>query len=258
MKRISFIMSVCFASLTLHAQTKPDDNKILPVLWQQTSAEYDALCYQAYNLAQLRISFIKKKDIKKNHQVIVTDIDETLLNNSYFEANLIQNGKTYTFENWKKWTSQSAATPIAGSLAFFKFAKSKGFEIFYISDRKPEEMTSTINNLKKYGYPDADTSHVLLAAPNQTKIDRRHIVASHHQIALLLGDNLNDFKGVFMHQTINDRKKATAELENDWGKRFIVLPNPVYGEWENALYQYNFKLSTEEKQKILMNLLKGY
>lgn len=39
--------------------------KILPVLWQQTSAEYRALCYQAFNLASLRLKEIPAQQIKK-------------------------------------------------------------------------------------------------------------------------------------------------------------------------------------------------
>lgn len=263
MKKILFIVISFLVTNAIYAQNtsvpiSQDDIKILPVLWQQNAAEYDALCYQAYNLAELRISKFKKGEIKRKFMAIVTDIDETLMNNSYFEANLIKNGETYTFKNWKDWTDHASATPMAGALNFFKKAKSMGFEIYYISDRRQEEMPKTIENLKKYGFPEADEQHILLSSANSTKVDRRHKVAEKHNIVLLLGDNLNDFKGVFVHQNIADRKNAAAEIADECGRRFIVLPNPVYGEWENALYEYNFKLSPEEKKELRLKLLKGY
>jgi predicted secreted acid phosphatase len=35
-----------------------------------------------------------------------------------------------------------------------------------------------------------------------------------------------------------------------------VLPNPMYGDWEWALYDYDFRKSLVEKEKIRKSLLK--
>lgn len=246
-----------FAQNTTNPPT-PDEIKLLPVLFQQEAAEYRALCYQAFNVAELRINQIPKKDFRKKHLAIITDLDETILDNSYSEANLIREGKSYSSASWKKWTDQSAATAVPGAVAFLQYAHQKGIEIFYISNRKVDEFQSTLINLKKLNLPDADSAHIMLYDTNSPKEVRRQIVMKNHEVVLLLGDNLNDFKDVFEKKSIAERFQLTDEMEQEWGKKFIVLPNPVYGEWENALYQYNFKLSPEEKQKILLDLLKGY
>nr|MBC7612082.1 5'-nucleotidase, lipoprotein e(P4) family [Pseudopedobacter sp.] len=252
-----FVSASSFAQNTTNSQTV-DEIKVLPVLFQQEAAEYRALCYQAFNLAELRISCIKKREIRKGHLAIITDLDETILDNSYSEANLIREGKSYSSASWKKWTNLSTATAVPGAVDFLKYVHAKGIEIFYISNRKTDEFTSTLKNLEKLGLPNADEEHILLFETNSPKEIRRQLVTKDHQVVMLLGDNLNDFTDVFEKKSIVERFQSTDNFRKVWGNKFIVLPNPVYGEWENALYEYNFKLSPEEKKQIRLKLLKGY
>ena len=69
-------------------------------------------------------------------------------------------------------------------------------------------------------------------------------------IALLLVDNVNDFTHVFRKMPLNERTAAVDKFSDDWGKRFIVFPNPAYGEWEGAVYQSNWGVSAAEKDKM--------
>jgi len=63
-----------------------------------------------------------------------------------------------------------------------------------------------------------------------------------------MGDNLNDFSDVFENaKTSAGRLTVTKQNKAKFGSRLIVLPNPMYGDWESAIYDYNFKLSEEEK-----------
>src|SRR5215208_3709326 len=73
--------------------------KEYPILWQQKAAEYRALCYQSFNLAALRLNEIVKAKIKK--PAIITDLDETILNNSYQQAELIKRNEDYSSGSWK-------------------------------------------------------------------------------------------------------------------------------------------------------------
>jgi 5'-nucleotidase (lipoprotein e(P4) family) len=263
MRKIQLLFVALILSASSFAQntTNPptvDELKVLPVLFQQQAAEYRALCYQAFNLAELRINCIKKREIRKGHLAIITDLDETILDNSYSEANLIREGKSYSSASWKKWTDLSAATAVPGAVDFLKYVHKKGIEIYYISNRKTEELASTLKNLQKLGLPNADEAHILLATPDSPKEVRRQLVMRDHKVVMLLGDNLNDFAAIFEKKSIDERFKSTEYFRKEWGNKFIVLPNPVYGEWENALYDYNFKLSPEEKKEIRLKLLKGY
>jgi 5'-nucleotidase (lipoprotein e(P4) family) len=232
--------------------------KELPVLWQQDAAEYRALCYQAFNIAELRINEISKKEISKEKLAIITDLDETILDNSYVYGKLIKESKDYSAAAWKDWTEKSAATAVPGAVPFLQWAHQKGLTIFYISNRDTSEVISTLINLQKLQLPDADTAHMLFLSNTSSKETRRQIVMSRYNVVMLLGDNLNDFMQVFEKKPIEERKTEVDKVKEEWGKKFIVLPNATYGEWENALYNYQRNLTPQEKDSMRKQLLKGY
>jgi len=240
------------------APQKESELKIYPVLWQQQASEYRALCYQAFNLASIRLNEISKKKFRKEKIAIITDLDETILDNSYSEAQLIKEGKEHSSQSWKEWTNRSAATAVPGSVEFLQAAKQKGTTIFYISNRDTSEVKSTLINLQNLQLPDADTAHMLFLSNTSSKEARRQIVMKNYNVVMLLGDNLNDFAQVFERKNINDRFLETDKVKGEWGKKFIVLPNPTYGEWENAVYDYERNLSPEQKDQKRKGKIKGY
>lgn len=244
--------------LSFLSKAQEQSLKVFPVLYQQTAAEYRALCYQAFNLAALRLSEIPKKRFRKEKLAIIADLDETVLDNSYIEAQLIKDGKEYTNALWKNWTDKSAATAVPGAVEFLQKAKQKGATIFYISNRDTASLQSTLLNLQKLELPDADTAHMLFQSNSSSKEARRQVVSAKYNIIMLLGDNLIDFMNVFEKKPIDGRFAETDARKADWGKRFIVLPNSIYGEWENALYNYDRKLPEAKKDTIRKELLKGY
>jgi len=232
--------------------------KIYPVLWQQQAAEYRALCYQAFNIASLRLKEIPKKKFKKEKTAIITDLDETILDNSYSEAQLIKDRKEHTNQSWKEWINKSAATAVPGAVDFLQAAKQKGITIFYISNRDTSEIKSTLLNLQKLELPDADTAHMLFLSNTSSKEARRQIVMGKYNVVMLLGDNLNDFTQAFERKPVDERKTEVDKVREEWGKRFIVLPNSTYGEWENAIYDYERNLTPEQKEKKRLEKLRGY
>lgn len=50
----------------------------------------------------------------------------------------------------------------------------------------------------------------------------------------------------------------TDENAAEFGKRFIVLPNSGYGEWESFMPGYNSKLSPAQKDSVILKNVKGY
>ena len=231
------------------------DSKVLPVLFQQQSAEYRALCYQAFNIATLRLESVKRKGLPL---AIITDIDETILDNSYYEAQRIKEGKEFTPKTWKEWTAKSNATAVPGAAEFLKKAKLHDVAIFYISNRDTSEVIGTLVNLKKLDLPNPDKQHLLFMSDVSSKEKRRQQVMKNYDVIMLIGDNLNDFTTLFEKKTISDRKAEVDRVEADWGNKFIMLPNSMYGEWENALYNYNRNLSNEQKNELLLQRLIGY
>ena len=229
-----------------------------PVLWQQTAAEYRALCYQAFNIASCRLNAIPKKKFKKQRLAIITDLDETILDNSYSEAQLIKDGKEWNNANWDKWTSRSAATGVPGAVEFLQEASRRGVTIFYISNRSTAAIQSTLLDLQRLRLPNADTAHMMFLQNTSSKETRRQLVMANYNVVMLLGDNLNDFTTAFEAKPIADRFVETDKAKQDWGDKFIVLPNSTYGEWENALYDYERGLSPAQKAAKRKNKLVGF
>jgi 5'-nucleotidase (lipoprotein e(P4) family) len=258
---LTIVMAGSWASAQKTAQKSAHNDcnpKMLPVLWQQTAAEYRALCYQAFNLATLRINEIPKKELKKGNLAIVTDVDETIVDNSFGEAQLILDHESHSSATWKEWTNLHAAPALPGAVEFLKATYAKGISIFYISNRETDEIASTIENLKALSLPCADTAHMLFMTNTSSKESRRQKVMEHYKIVMLLGDNLNDFASFFEKRSISERLNETDKIREDWGDNFIVLPNSTYGEWENALYGYRKGLTTAQKDSVMVTLLKGY
>ncbi|HEY5408533.1 MAG TPA: 5'-nucleotidase, lipoprotein e(P4) family [Ginsengibacter sp.] len=234
-----------------------NDLKTFPVLWQQTAAEYRALCYQAFNVAELRVNEIPEQDFKNKKLAIVTDLDETILDNSFIAAYKIVNGKDINYKAWKKWIDQPVVPTVPGAVQFLQYAASKGITIFYISNRDVKGMNATLYLLAKLKLPDADTSHILLLTDNYSKEERRKYVSKDYDVIMLLGDNLNDFTQIFEDKPIDKRLSETDKARDDWGKKFIVLPNSTYGDWESALYNYQSDLSPAQEDAIRLQLLKN-
>lgn len=51
-------------------------------------------------------------------------------------------------------------------------------------------------------------------------------------ILALVGDSLRDFVELYGDQAV--RQRALVGKAPDWGTRFFVLPNPMYGQWERG------------------------
>lgn len=259
MKNINLII-IALAILMLQAckpkpAPQPKENKdtvnmqhlIMAVLFHQQAAELKAIYYQTFNWAKRVLAEdIKDKSIKQKRAIIL-DIDETVLDNSPFEAVCIKNQSTYPV-CWEEWVNQASAKAIPGAIDFLNHAASNDVEIFYVSNRKVHLKEATIKNLKQQGFPYADDSHVLLREKENSKENRRLSIAKDYHIVMLFGDNLADFTNAFDDKTSQQRDKATDSLKNVFGEKFIILPNAMYGDWENALFG-NKKLKPEEQQQ---------
>lgn len=241
---------------TVYVNNFDYDYMLMAVLWYQTSAEMRALCYQAFNTARISLdqNVASYKGTKK--LAVVVDIDETMVDNSAYEAQNILGNFGYP-ERWGEWIDKASATAIPGAVEFMKYAVSKGVDVFYVSNRKIAEKDATVKNMRALGFPMIDDEHLLLRDKSSSKNERRDKVSQTHEIILLIGDNMNDFSGIFENKTVDDRFAVTDENKSAFGKSFIVLPNPMYGDWESAVLKYNFKQTNEQKDSVRKANLKG-
>ena len=244
--------------------TEPAQNTYIEgaTLWQQSSGERRALSYQAFTLAHTMLD----RDLRMNRSLrkpraVIVDLDETILDNSRAEGWLLQNRVNYNQKNWTEWINRVEATAVPGSVEFLRYAASRGVRVFYITNRNDIQKAATAANLKKLGFPSVNDQTLLVQTDpkNSSKEPRRQEVGAKYRVVLLMGDDLNDFAKVFEDsKTVESRAAAADRLRNEFGQRFIVLPNPMYGNWESAINGYNFKLTEAEKAEKRRSLLKAY
>jgi predicted secreted acid phosphatase len=64
-----------------------------------------------------------------------------------------------------------------------------------------------------------------------------------------MGDNLDDHSNVFERKSIADRFAEVDKAKDLFGKKYILLPNAMYGTWENAIYNYGRLTEAQKAQK---------
>lgn len=235
----------------------PAKDYTIAVAWQQHSGEYRALSFQAYNFARLSLKQ-RLQELGSNGKpnCVIVDIDETVLDNSPFQGAEIKKGLSYVAKDWAEWTSKAAADTVPGALSFLKYAQTQQVETFYITNREGAEYKATMANLQRLGFPYADDTHLVVKSTTSDKEPRRQKVMEKYNVLLLCGDNLSDFANVFYREGKNT-KEEVDRLQQEFGTHFIVLPNPMYGDWEKPLYKGS-NLDEKERSRQRVEGLKGY
>ena len=228
---------------------KPADNALLmATLYNYYAAEYQALCYQAYNVAKERVNLLRKEYPKKKNMAVVVDIDETVLNNSPYQALTIEKNSHFP-KCWDAWCRQAAAKPVPGAVSFLKYADSLGFQVFYVTNRSEKLRAVTMKHLRPAGFPQILDTHMYLKTTTGNKEPRRQAISKNYDIVLLAGDNLGDlYEATGNYPQRNKKVKASR---NDFGLKYIVLPNPMYGTWPAALKLYSKNAPVDSLLKIM-------
>lgn len=269
MKKMSgclIVLLLLLSSNTVRGKAEPIrstsnlyEQNTMSVLWFQKSGEAKALYYQGYNIGKVRLDDIlnKRPKNKKSQPAIVLDIDETILDNSPYLSWFVLNGQGSPFD-WSVWFNRGEAKALPGAIEFLRYADAKGVAIYYISNRMERQKASTMKNLRKVGAPQVNQRHVLLQQPGEKgKEGRRQEVSKSNEIVLYFGDNLRDFSG-FDNLSVSGRMEAVDKRKEDIGRSLIVFPNPMYGDWEEAIYNYDFRKTDKEKEKLRKINLQSY
>ena len=225
-------------------------------LWYQNAAEVDALYQQGYNVATNKLKELLKQPTNKPYSIVL-DIDETVLSNIPFQVKMIKDGTAFNPKLWDEWVQKAEATPVAGAKEFLQFADKNKVQIYYISDRTDAQVDATIKNLEAQGLPVQGRDHLMFKKEgDKSKEGRRQEVLKHTNLVMLFGDNLVDF-AEFSTKSEEDRDKMFEQLKAEFGDKFIIFPNPMYGSWESAVYQGE-KKDGKGQSEARLNALKGY
>ncbi len=227
-------------------------NNIDALVWLDTSAEQHALYLQAFSLARLRIESAVKsagKSVKPRYCVF-TDCDETILDNSEYNAWLVATGRNFHPETWNTYCQSQRSRACPGAVPFAIWLAEKDISLFYVTSRHNSTRRETAANLAALGFPtsekdageDPKSSNLFMSGMEHpdipgtpwTRWDQYEWIVHHRQLEpiLWLGDNLSDFRDHYKSLSWDQRlRRADQEDRENWGQKFIIMPNPVYGDW---------------------------
>lgn len=241
------LFSLTFAA---NADARLQDQRTLVVVWWQQSGEYKALAYQAYNAA--KHAFMEAKAKPGARKAVVVDLDETMLDNSAYSGYQIKEGKLFNPSDFTRWVNARKSEAVPGAVDFNNFVLENGGEIFYVSNRKDDgEKAATIDDMRRLGFKGVTPERLYLKKDKSNKSPRfSEITARGNDIVLYVGDNLNDFGDATYKKSNADRSAFVHENKDEFGKKFIMLPNPSYGGFEEGLADGFYRKSADEQLMI--------
>lgn len=201
------------------------------VHWVRNSAEYRALSIQIYRMAAERLRSAASGRPPGSWAVIM-DADETVLDNSEYQMRLALTGASYASETWNAWVREEDARVVPGAADFIAMVRELGGRVAIVTNRDDEVCDPTRRNLLEL---DITVDVVLCRTQTSDKNPRFAAVAngtaapglSPVSILMWVGDNIQDFPAL----TQDVRAQGPAAFEA-FGRSFILLPNPMYGSWE--------------------------
>ncbi|HEV7607494.1 MAG TPA: HAD family acid phosphatase [Steroidobacteraceae bacterium] len=274
----------CFIACTITCAASAEDltgrEALHATLWMQVSPEYRAIVTQVYKLAEERIavastgtaaleqSGVPADALARLPTAVVLDLDETVLDNTVYQARLLRDRTVYSARSWGEWVGAGEAEALPGAREFIAHARRLGHTVFYITNRDcttpaptatdpcPAK-TATMRNLVALGIdPAPDPERMLLRGErsewsNSNKTLRRAFIAANYRIVALVGDDLGDFVDPQVYA--GDRQR----LEPRFGKSWFVLPNPIYGSWTKGFDTIDEKYAALHTADVALELPGG-
>jgi 5'-nucleotidase (lipoprotein e(P4) family) len=268
---------ICLLASTASADDLTGREELNATLWMQHAPEYRAVTLQSYRAAAALLaappagSVAVEQDnvpadaLARLPTAVILDVDETVLDNSVYQARLLRDRAEYDSKSWGAWVGEGRAPALPGVREFIAAARRLGHTVFYITNRDCSSppatgadpcpaKTATARNLETLGIEEkVDPSRLMLRGEKPewaAKTARRAAIAANYRIVMLVGDDLGDF-------TEPARFAADRErLEKRFGAGWVALPNPMYGSWLNpyeSLAQKFAGLVTEPEVLALPN-----
>lgn len=257
------------APVAVPAQEDPPANDMLnATVWYQLALERDLVYRTVYRGAAHRLQAALKdkswdalpkedraNDPKRLPPAIIVDVDETVLDNAPDQVRQIRERRGFDEATWGQWVSEQKAKPLAGAAEFLTDAAKQGVTVFYISNRDASLADATVANLRSAGFPLADANQFLglgtfvegCEQEGSSKSCRRQLVARTHRVLMQFGDQVGDFVQIVAN-TPDGRRSVMAPYADWIGERWFVLPNPMYGSWEPALFDNDWRQPAAQRR----------
>ena len=246
------------------------DNRLDAILWQTTSAEYRVLVQSIYASAQVRLDSAladthwnalptQKENYRDLPPAIIMDIDETVIDTGAFQSKMARSHARFSSRPWREWQERNQPAAVPGAVEFIAAAQARGVTVFFITNRDHPTEETTRRNLAAIGVAlpkgvDTVLSRGERAGWSRDKESRRQYIAQSYRVLMLFGDDLADFLSDY--RATPEERMSVALKRSEWGTKWFMLPNPMYGSWENSLYDFRTDLSPGEVSEQKFNKLR--
>jgi 5'-nucleotidase (lipoprotein e(P4) family) len=202
------------------------------VRWFRASAERRALSLQTYRLAAAALER-RAAGLAAGTWGVILDADETVIDNSPYQQELARRRATFDAATWNEWVMRGAAAALPGAAEFTRRVRERGGRVVIVTNREQAQCDATRANLERASI--AIDAVLCKTESNSFKDARFDAVANGTppstlpplRVVMWVGDNIQDFPRLRQDlRTLSDSAYA------EFGDRFIVLPNPMYGSWE--------------------------
>ncbi len=147
------------------------------VAWCQASIEYEYICVRSYRqattdliqLLESRKKAVADKTVAIGDAIserellestaselpsaVILDIDETVLDNGPFQAELVLKSLDFKPKLWTEWCNRADARCVPGAKEFISAARKAKCEVLFVSNRKNNVESATVANLSnELGY----------------------------------------------------------------------------------------------------------
>ena len=268
------VLSTGLVPGAVRAQEVAPNDMLLATLWTQRSVEYRANALTVFALARIRLDEAladkswtaapgeQKGDFQNLPPAVILDVDETLVDNSLYQAWMVRANATFSVKTWNEFCAAQISRAIPGAVEFTKLADSKGVKVFYITNRGVETEKDTRENMQKLGFPMGGNVDTFLMQNKQqgwgsAKSSRRAVVTKDYRVLLNIGDNFGDFDDRYRGSEADRAKAFDSDLAY-WGKQWLMLPNPTYGSFDTATYGHDFKKPLAEQRKAKWDALESW
>ena len=233
------LLSACISirSESTSPQTAPQPEATVAevpkqIRWVRESAEYLAVFEQTYRLAGEALQR-RAAGREPGTWAVAVDADETLISNSLQSREAALGAGGSFEEQWDAWVERREAPALPGVRPFLKLVHELGGKVAVVTNRRERHCPQTADNLRALELP---FDVILCRGETGDKNPRWRSVEDGSaspelpplEIVMWLGDNIHDFPGLDQ-----ELRFAGPEAMTEFGDRFFVLPNPLYGSWEH-------------------------
>jgi len=229
----AFLVTALSRAVTAQAPADPQNKQVKYV---RDSEEYAVLTRQVFRqaLGALTTAVRERTARTSGPWAVALDIDETVLDNSTYELDRVTYGLTFEKNSWNAWVDRAEASLVPGVVEFISGVRRLGGHVVYISNRDEVGRPATIANLQRYNlWTDQDRICLATDSTYPKRVRRAEVTegktpcgwpAAPTPVLVYVGDQIGDFPAA-------GEADVDAGKDDAFGRRFFLLPNPMYGSW---------------------------